>query len=181
MSKRAIVVTGLPASGKSTVGRLLANSKGIAFLDKDDFLEALFEERGVGDFAWRRKLSHESNEQFANAARRSQGSVVLVSHWRPPNDDGPSGTPTEWLNTAFGAVVEVFCDCPVDEATTRFMTRSRHPGHCDKDRRIDEVRRTFQGYAKTFPLGIGPVVQVDTAPGTDPDISRVVSTLDKMI
>lgn len=40
--KVGVVVTGLPASGKTTLGRHIATSLGFGFLDKDEFLEDLF-------------------------------------------------------------------------------------------------------------------------------------------
>ena len=51
---RLVVVSGLPASGKSTVARTLAGALGLPLLDKDVFLEALFASDGIGDAAWRR-------------------------------------------------------------------------------------------------------------------------------
>jgi len=44
--KVAIIVSDLPAHGKTTVGKLLAKYLNFNFLDKDDFLEAIFEECG---------------------------------------------------------------------------------------------------------------------------------------
>jgi hypothetical protein len=44
---RFIVVTGLPASGKSTVGVTVARALGLSLFDKDEILEALFEALGV--------------------------------------------------------------------------------------------------------------------------------------
>ena len=38
-----IVVSGLPGSGKSTLGQQLATALGLPFLDKDTILERLFE------------------------------------------------------------------------------------------------------------------------------------------
>ena len=49
MRDYCIAVTGLPGSGKSTVGRTVARSLDCAYLDKDDFLEQLFDQRGTGD------------------------------------------------------------------------------------------------------------------------------------
>jgi len=46
---RYIILTGLPASGKSTLGRAVAAALGLPMLDKDDILEALgLEERSSG-------------------------------------------------------------------------------------------------------------------------------------
>ncbi|WP_370645738.1 AAA family ATPase [Ruegeria sp. Ofav3-42] len=55
--KLGIVVTGLPASGKTTVAREIAKRLGLVFLDKDDFLEELYERHGVPSWEHRKKLS----------------------------------------------------------------------------------------------------------------------------
>jgi len=46
MDKRFIVVSGLPASGKSTLARRLAPALGLPLLDKDEILERLFDLSG---------------------------------------------------------------------------------------------------------------------------------------
>ena len=51
-----IAITGLPGSGKSTIGKQAASLLGVPLLDKDDYLEALFEERGSGDSQLRSQL-----------------------------------------------------------------------------------------------------------------------------
>lgn len=42
-ARRRVAVSGVPGSGKSTLGREVARRLDLAFLDKDDYLEALFE------------------------------------------------------------------------------------------------------------------------------------------
>jgi predicted kinase len=59
--RRFVVVSGLPGSGKTTVGRHLAAALDLPLLDKDAILEGLFERKGIGDTAWRRALSRESD------------------------------------------------------------------------------------------------------------------------
>ena len=45
-----VVVSGLPASGKTTLAKSLALALGLRLLDKDDILESLFGPRsGVGE------------------------------------------------------------------------------------------------------------------------------------
>ena len=95
-----IVFSGLPGSGKSTIARELAPRVQLALLDKDDFLEALFEERGTRDTASRSFLSREADERFAAAALAVSG-ACLVSWWRrsqvdPTRELPPSGL-LHWL------------------------------------------------------------------------------------
>ena len=49
-----MVVSGLPGSGKTTIGRRLAAALSLPLIDKDDILDRLFETKGVGDSTWRR-------------------------------------------------------------------------------------------------------------------------------
>ncbi|MEX3007388.1 AAA family ATPase [Hoeflea sp. TYP-13] len=160
MTKTAILVGGLPASGKTTVGWTVAHLLDIPCLDKDDFLEELFEQRGIGDQAWRRQLSNESNDLFEAEARRYDF-VVLVSHWQSAATPG-SGTPTAWVKEAFQRIIELNCICPPDIAARRFTGRNRHPGHLDAERTYDEVAAWMSGMAEGYPLGVGRLVNVRT-------------------
>jgi len=167
-SELAIVITGLPASGKTTVGRKIAERLGLDCLDKDDFLEALFESEGVGNLAWRPELSTRSNADFKKAAKKIS-KVVLISHWRPLQNDSCSGTPTDWVVDNYRNVIEVYCHCSVDKSVNRFCSRSRHPGHCDTDRSFQQLTEMFREYAQTLPLQIGKLVRTDTTRNQDID------------
>src|SRR5690349_22393578 len=107
---RYLILTGLPASGKSTLGRAVAAALGLPMLDKDDILEALFDSLGVGDAEWRRRLSRAADEVLRRQALASHG-AVLASWWRHPASGEESGTPCEWLRSLPGALVELHCVC----------------------------------------------------------------------
>ena len=161
MNDCAILVTGLPASGKSTVGRRLADELSWSFLDKDDFLEALFEEQGVGDANWRRRLSIEADKRFERAALK-QEKVVLVSHWRPGGRTD-TGTPTLELLQKFATVVEVYCDCVPEIAAHRFANRTRHAGHLDDLKSKEHILAWMHDLRDGYPIFDGPVIRVSTA------------------
>ena len=163
-----IVFFGLPGSGKSTVARDVAARVHLPVLDKDDFLEALFEERGPGDAAWRTTLSREADERFAAAARELPG-ACLVSWWRPPHIANPSGTPSEWLAELHGPVVQVHCVCRVETAVERFLSRRRHPGHLDSVRSRESLLREFAELVGAVPIPDGVVIEVDTEGPVDTD------------
>lgn len=176
--RTAIVVTGLPAGGKTTLGIRLAEQLGWPLLDKDAFLERLFEAEGIGDSAWRSSLSRRSDGLF-RAAALALDRAVLVTHWRgahsPDHTLAPSGTPTDWLHDAFAEVIEIHAACSARTAAHRFCTRTRHPGHLDANRTPDRVRAWMETLAPAYPLGKGRVITVDTE-GV-PDIDMVLGAL----
>lgn len=160
--KIAVVVTGLPASGKTTIGRSIARSLSFDFLDKDDFLENLYALNSVRTWEDRKALSRQSDVLFQAAAAKS-ASAVLVSHWKPALKGGESGTPTDWLKKSFTSVIEVYCSCPPDLALDRFLARKRHPGHLDQQRDRVELALQLRDLEGGYPLGIGPVIELRSA------------------
>src|ERR1051325_8948408 len=155
------IFSGLPGSGKSTLARQLAPMLALSVLDKDDFLDALFEERGVGDFAWRSALSREADARFEAAARRERAGC-LVSWWRHPADKATSsGTPTDWLSQLTAPLVEVHCQCDLEIAVERFRSRRRHAGHLDGERTPANLRLQLSALP-AGPLGCGTVVTART-------------------
>lgn len=172
--KSGVIVTGLPASGKTTIAREIAKRLGFVFLDKDDFLEDLYERHGVLSWEHRKRLSRRSDDAFQDAAVRSD-SAVLVSHWRPLGESGESGTPSDWLAEEYKLLVEVCCLCSPEEALTRFLGRTRHPGHRDSK----ELAQRLTSWTSCFPLGIGTLVEVrtDSEVNTDSVLENVRQAL----
>ena len=174
MTQRFVVISGLPGSGKTTLGRRLATALGIVLIDKDEILDGLFETKGIGDLEWRRALSRES-DAILEARARDSGGAVLVSHWRIPGMPAESGTPTDWLTSLPGNLVHVRCACPAQIAADRFARRLRHPGHLDSMRAIEEIVARIYALAALMPLAIEPVIDVDTS--GEPDVEEVLRRL----
>ncbi|MEM7405845.1 MAG: AAA family ATPase [Pseudomonadota bacterium] len=172
---QCLVVTGLPASGKSTVGAQLAAALGWRLLDKDAYLEALFDARGCATPDERQQLSRESDAQFI-ADAREESRVVLVSHWRARGETGPSGTPIDWLGETYRTIVEVHCRCDPTIAATRFRQRVRHPGHQDERRDHEATLSWLRGCSQSMPLGIGSCLTVAT--GSRPDLGALLARID---
>lgn len=156
-----IYITGLPGAGKSTIGKYVSDFLSIPMLDKDDYLELLFESRGVGDSHWRQKLSREADLLFRNEAE-SKNKVVLISHWRPKGALVNFGTTGEWLTNTFSDVIEVYCDCSVSVAARRFINRARHKGHVDESKSSVEIETWLSEYAVHLPIGFGRCISVDS-------------------
>src|SRR5262249_11022861 len=147
-----LVVSGLPASGKSTLSRKLAPALNLSLIDKDEILEGLFGALGIGDSDWRKQLSRASDEILRRLATSSSGAVV-TSFWRHQEMPVESGTPRDWVTAASQRVVEVYCVCDPEIAATRFVNRLRHPGHLDRvKQREEEVLSTFKTLSSKGPL-----------------------------
>src|SRR5262245_44673893 len=112
-----IIVTGLPASGKSSVGKLIASNFELELLDKDDILESMFEDEAGTEV--RRRLSRDADEILRRKAFESTG-AVLVSWWRHPKSRIDTGTPTDWLSSLSGRLIHVHCRCDALVAANRF-------------------------------------------------------------
>ncbi len=156
-----IYVTGLPASGKTTVARYIAEHIKLPLLDKDDYLEQLFATQDSIDMHKRGLLSRQADKSFLAEAGQLD-KVVLVSHWRPLLSNTDSGTPVDWLTQAFDQVIEISCECSVTTASQRFIDRKRNPGHNDTSRSLDDIQLWFEQYASLLPIGLGQKVQVNT-------------------
>lgn len=165
---RFLIVTGLPASGKSTIGRSIAAKLSLPFLDKDDLLESLFPTSGPYDSAQRHRLSRTADDMFRAQAMSSTG-AVLASWWKHPRSPVDSGTPSDWLASLAGQIIEIHCRCDPVIAADRFLARQRHAGHLDALRSRDDLLAQFREQAVLGPLGVGALVEVASSESFDID------------
>jgi predicted kinase len=153
-----VLVTGPPASGKTTLAQPLARQLGLPLLGKDAIKEALFDTLGTGDRAWSRRLGAASYAVLLALARELLA-AVLDANFYP--DHGPG------LLQACQRPIEVFCRCPAAEVERRFTQRApaRHPGHVDHV--LDaQLKAALDGGVSPLGLG-GPVLEVDTSSPVD--------------
>ncbi|MEU3744323.1 MULTISPECIES: hypothetical protein [Streptomyces] len=136
-------------------------------------LESLCDSLGVGDQAWRHRLSRAGDDiLFALAA--DAGRAVLVNWWH--RDTAPAR-----LHHLDAQLVEVSCDCDTELVAERFRTRKRHPGHSDQDLTRKEVSdRVAVWAAHPGPLGPGGhALIIDTAQTVD--ITALAKEVDALI
>jgi len=83
--KRAVLVNGIPASGKSTVARAISKARGWPLLTLDTVKEAFFAHLGTGDRAYNRTLGKGSYQAiFATIGDFPDGMTYTVGKSRWP-------------------------------------------------------------------------------------------------
>jgi len=137
MAAALILVTGPPASGKSTLAARLAARYGWLPLAKDTIKESLFAVLGTGDAAWSRALSDASFAlQFALAGPLLErgASVMLEGNFRPGEHEAPIGRLLA-RHAAACAQILVTADAMLRAArlAERARAGARHPGHRDAE------------------------------------------------
>jgi hypothetical protein len=168
-----VVVSGIPASGKSTIARQIAPHLALPVVDKDELLEASFPRPGELASGDRQRLSREADAVLQRIVEESPRAVV-ASFWRRPELSVASGTPTDWLRER-ARVIEVHCVCEPTIAVDRFGRRRRHPAHGDLNKDPTDILAQFRALAALGPLGVGALVSVRTDAPVDPSaVARLV-------
>ena len=160
-----VLVAGPPGSGKTTLSAPLAAALGLPLIAKDAIKEALMDVLGnPADLDASRRLGRAAVMAMLTVARTSPG-AVMDSTWYPYTLPALRELP--------GRLVEVRCVCPAAMARERYVRRSqgRHAGHLDALRPSKELWNE----QNTQPLGIGPVVTVDTT--TEVDVPALVAAI----
>jgi predicted kinase len=137
-----VVVTGPPASGKTTIARALAAELTLLLFAKDDFKEALFDELGTGYRAWSRRLGRAVFALLMAVAERDLAagrSLMLEANFvRGESEPRFAPLPPHRL-------VQVHCSAPADVLLGRFRARDRHAGHLDASTIPTSRRRSTSG------------------------------------
>ncbi|NMP24726.1 AAA family ATPase [Sulfobacillus harzensis] len=163
-----IAVTGHPASGKSTLADKLSKDLSLVVLHRDVFKEILFDTLGseTVEESQRYGVSSFALMQAAAEALMARGiSLLLEANFSP----GPGRQELLALCRRFNyRPAEVLVTAPEAVLATRFQRRiregTRHPGHHDAERLIEQTLRMRQPY-EPMQLG-GPLWTIDTSQPT---------------
>ncbi|MET8761168.1 AAA family ATPase [Lentzea sp. NPDC004782] len=151
-----LLVGGWPGSGKTTLATALGPRLGLPVLTKDDVKEALADALGrPGTVNESQRLGRAAVLAVLRIAGRCPG-AVLDSTWFDYTRPLVAALP--------GPVVELRCVVPREVARSRYYARAadRHAGHLDLER--DEAELWGE---PVRPLGVGPLVEVDTTGPVD--------------
>ena len=166
-TRTLILMSGYPASGKSTLGAALATELNWPLINKDALLAVIFDALGGanGDAALSLRSGQAAWAVFWFMAA-THPHAVLDTNIEPKNAEQRAKL------EALGAdIIEVHCDCPPDLAITRYAARAQgdRPAQRMTTLTPDRIAK-YEG-----PVGIGRLVRVDT---TKPvDISAVAAAV----
>ena len=192
-----IVLTGMPATGKSTICKALAEHFGYPVVEKDAIKEELFDTVGFTCYAEKRALDHGANAVVCHIVEQilKTGGSVIVDN----NFDDISGK-------RFSALLEQYapnCACvflrgDLDVLHARYTIRdnahARHLGHVLQEhyppRPGDSLYYTMtreEFYEKFMKRGMdafvcpGGRLEVDTTDFAKVDARQIVAQVEKML
>lgn len=179
----AIIVTGPPASGKTTFAHAIAKEFSLPLFCKDDIKELLFEHLGWSDREWSRKCgiaTYGILYYLMASELRAQKSFVVESNFQPRFDTPKLLALQKEFSCRF---IQVRLDAEKDVLLKRFHNRNqsnkRHPGHCDED---NEKNFTNQYALRHGVLDIGgDLFEIDTTDFSKIDTPTLLSQIREKI
>lgn len=140
---RCILVTGLPATGKTTLAGLLAARYQLPLLAKDAFKEQLLDASGAVDAARSRELSNLSFSRLFAELR----TLALAGHDAVLEGNFRAGEHEAALRALPAQMAQVLCRVDPAQRLARIAARAhdpaRHPGHGDFAAAIDASNDAF--------------------------------------
>ena len=175
-----IVITGLPGTGKTTLGKKLAEEFHLPFICKDDIKEILFDGLGWQDREWSQKIGGSSYDllyYITESLLKAEKSLIIETNFNPKFANRKILDLKEKYNFL---PVQVRCIADGEILFERFKKRAnseeRHPGHVDSEN-LNEWRPTLlQGKIEALDIG-GDFFDIDTSDFNKVNFNELVDAI----
>lgn len=158
--KTVILVNGIPASGKSTLARALAQHFGLPYLSLDGIKEPFMAQLDKVDRELNRQLGYAAYQAiWSMVAQAPQRCIYVIDAWYGFQ---PRELLRKYLREAgVTQVLEVWNQISAELAAERYAARlgQRSAGHPGAEY-LPELRALAE---RAIPMAIGPVIRVDQA------------------
>ena len=158
---RLIIVTGLPGSGKTEIGKRIAREFSFPIVHKDDIKELLFDRLGWKDRSWSKKRSLASYDLmtcFLESQLSAGKSCIAEANFRAGEHEDRFNL---FVQKYHCQIIQILCFAEGPVLWERFQNRKRHPGHVDVLTH-DEMKPALLE-EKPDPIQIkGKVIRIDT-------------------
>lgn len=178
-----IIISGPPASGKTTLGRQLKEHYNLPFIYKDLIKETLFDTLGIADSDWSGKLGNSSIVllyKLLNEALSAKKSLIIESAFFGKQDTERTKSIIEKYQAK---PIEIYCTASNKIIIERFAKREtsleRHKGHHRSNVLPDlEARLENNIYS---PLGLtSNVIQWQTDDFTNISLPDLFAKIDEL-
>ena len=185
MSKTPIIIiTGFPGTGKTTIGKKLAEEFDLPFVYKDYFKELLFDGLGWQDREWSKKIGNVSYDLlyfFVESLLKTKKPFIVEANFRPKSATEKfldfkkkyDFVPFQIRCITDGKIL-------LDRFTKRADSPDRHPGHIDSENLEEFKPMLLQGKIEALNIG-GELFDVDTSDFDKVDYAGLVKAIKSVI
>ncbi len=175
-----IIITGLPGTGKTTLGKKLAEEFRLPFICKDDIKELLFDSLGWKDREWSKKIggvSYDILYFITESLLRAEKSLIVETNFNPKFAEKRFlDLKKKYDFTPFQIRCITDGEILFDRFTKRTNSDNRHPGHIDAGS-LDEWRPILlQGKIEAMDIG-GEIFDIDTSDFNKVNFKELVSAV----
>jgi predicted kinase len=161
-----VIISGLPATGKTVLSRKLAQHVGLPLFSKDTIKETLFDGVGQGDREWGEKLNkptYDILDYIVEQEIAARHSLIIET---PYDNDFRKEKYLAFQNKYGFTCIQVLCYAEPQVLIQRFIDRigssDRHPGHND-EAALEDFKDSIREAGKVEPLQLaGKTYEIDT-------------------